>query len=117
MAQWDKDLTLPLLWLRLLLWHRFDLWHGNFCIPWMQPEKRKKKKICFPSCYLGPLRMKGMHIFRARRRRYTEGQPIAKEQGAGRQGKKKRGRGGRRRRRKGAGSLSNTPSKLTILPG
>ena len=45
-AQWVKDPTLPLLWLRSLLWHRFDSWPWNFCMlqGWPKQNKTKKKK-------------------------------------------------------------------------
>ena len=36
MAQWVKDLVLS------LLWCRFDPCPGNFCVLWVQPEKKKK---------------------------------------------------------------------------
>ena len=32
---------LSLLW--LLLWHRFDPWPRNFCMPQVQPKRKKKK--------------------------------------------------------------------------
>ena len=45
MAQWVKDPALPLLWLRLLLWCMFDPRPGSFCMLWVWPKKKKKKKI------------------------------------------------------------------------
>ena len=33
-----------LLWLGFNLWPSFDLWPRNFCMPWVQPGKKKKKK-------------------------------------------------------------------------
>ena len=39
------DLTLSLLWLKLLLWWGFDPWLRNFCMLWVQPKK-KKKEFC-----------------------------------------------------------------------
>ena len=44
MTQWIKDLTLSLLWLRLLLWRRFNPWPRNFHTPWVQPKQANKKK-------------------------------------------------------------------------
>ena len=43
MAQWIKD-PVSLLWLGSLLWHGSDLWPRNFCMPWAQPETKKKNK-------------------------------------------------------------------------
>lgn len=45
LAQWEKELALSLLWLRLLLWHWFSPWPRNFHLPWAQPKKKKKKKV------------------------------------------------------------------------
>ena len=45
MAQWVKDLALSLLWLWLQLWHRFDPRPGNFCMPWVWPQKMFPLKI------------------------------------------------------------------------
>ena len=44
-AQWVKDLALPLLWLRLLLWHGFDPWPGTpeCCGHW---GKKSIRRIC-----------------------------------------------------------------------
>ena len=44
MAQQVKDLVLSLLWLWLLLWCRFDPWPGNFCMPQVQPKKKKRER-------------------------------------------------------------------------
>ena len=43
MAQWVKDLALPLLWLGSLLWRWLDSWLGNFCMPqaWQNEQKPK----------------------------------------------------------------------------
>ena len=37
LAQGDKDLALPLLWLG------FDPWPRNFYMPWVRTKKKKKK--------------------------------------------------------------------------
>ena len=37
-AQWVKDLVLPLQQLRSLLWREFKLWPRNFCMSWVQPK-------------------------------------------------------------------------------
>ena len=50
MAQWVKDPALPLLWLWLLLWCRFDYWPWIICMLWVQPKKKKKKKIRLIDC-------------------------------------------------------------------
>ena len=42
-APWVKYLALSLLWLRWLLWRRFDPWIQNFCMPQVQPIKKKNK--------------------------------------------------------------------------
>ena len=39
MAQQVKDLTLSLLWLRVLLWCGFSLWPWNFHMLWAWPKK------------------------------------------------------------------------------
>ena len=44
MAQWLKDITLSLQWLRLLLWHEFHPWPGNFHMLWAWSKKREEKK-------------------------------------------------------------------------
>ena len=41
-AQQVKDPELPLLWCRSQLQLRFSPWPGNFCMPWVQPKKKKK---------------------------------------------------------------------------
>ena len=41
-----KDRALSLLWLGLLLWRGFVPWPGSFCMPWVQPKK--KRKLSFP---------------------------------------------------------------------
>ena len=38
MAQWVKGTVLSLLWLR------FDPWPWNFCMLWVGPKRKKKKK-------------------------------------------------------------------------
>ena len=43
-SQQVKNPALSLLSLGLLLWHGFDPWSRNFCLPWAQPKKKKKKK-------------------------------------------------------------------------
>ena len=45
MEQWVKDSVLSLQQLGLLLWLEFNLWLGNFCMPWVQPKKKKKKYL------------------------------------------------------------------------
>lgn len=45
MAQWGKDLSLPLLWLGWLLCHRFDPWPWNFCIWQAWPKTVTTTKI------------------------------------------------------------------------
>ena len=37
-------MALSLLWLRSLLWHGFNLWPKNFCMPRVQPKKKKKNQ-------------------------------------------------------------------------
>ena len=44
MAQQVKNLVLSLQWLWLQLWHGFGPWPGNFCMPWVQPKKKKGEK-------------------------------------------------------------------------
>ena len=44
MAQWIKDLTLPLQQLRSMLRLRLNLCPGNFCMLGIHPKKKKKKK-------------------------------------------------------------------------
>ena len=45
MAQWVKDLSLSLLWLRLRLWRVFDPWPRNFRMSqaWLPPKKGRFK--------------------------------------------------------------------------
>ena len=43
MAQQVKEPALLLLWLGSLLWHEFDPWPRNFCMPQVQPKKKRKK--------------------------------------------------------------------------
>ena len=43
--RWVKDPASSLQRFGLLLWHRFDPWSGNFHMPWVRPEKKKKKKV------------------------------------------------------------------------
>ena len=50
MAQWVKDLLLPLQWFRLLPWHRFDPWPRNFYMLQAQP-KQTNTGWCFPAPY------------------------------------------------------------------
>ena len=46
MAQWVKDLALPLLWLWLQLWCGFDPWPMNVHVPqYSKKKKRKKRKV------------------------------------------------------------------------
>ena len=54
-----EDSALSLQWLGLLLWHGFKPWPGNFCMPRMQPEGKKREKknknkshraSCYPPC-------------------------------------------------------------------
>ena len=49
MAQWVKDLVLPLLWLGWLLWWGFNPWPRNFCMPQLQPKKKKACNGLVPS--------------------------------------------------------------------
>ena len=46
MAQWVKDLSLPVLWLGLLLCLGFNPWPGDLCMlqAWPKIKKKKKKK-------------------------------------------------------------------------
>ena len=44
-AQWVKDLALPLQQLGSLLWHMFLYWPGNFHM--LQVQSKKKKKIAW----------------------------------------------------------------------
>ena len=41
-AQWVKDLALPLLWLWLPPWRSFDPWPWNLCMPQGQPKRKKQ---------------------------------------------------------------------------
>ena len=45
MAQWVKDPTLSLLWLRSFLRHGFDPWLGKFCMPQRFKPQPKQKTI------------------------------------------------------------------------
>ena len=45
MAQQVKNLVLSLQWLWLQLWHGFGPWPANFCMPWVQPKKKKRREI------------------------------------------------------------------------
>ena len=40
-----EDLALTRLGLWLLLWCGFDPWPRNLYMPWVQPKKKKKKKL------------------------------------------------------------------------
>ena len=47
MAQWVKDLVLPLQRIGSLLRLRFNLWPRNFCTPkvrWVQPKKEEDEE-------------------------------------------------------------------------
>ena len=43
-AEWVKDLALPLQWLRSLLWYGFDPWPRNIKKKKEKEKKRKKEK-------------------------------------------------------------------------
>ena len=45
LAQWVEDPALSQLWHRLQLQLGFDLWPGNLHTQWVQPLKKKKKKL------------------------------------------------------------------------
>ena len=44
-THWIKDPMLSLPCFRSLLWYGFDPWPGNFYVPWVQPKKKKKKRM------------------------------------------------------------------------
>lgn len=44
-AQQSGDPELSLLWLGVLSWCGFNPWLGNFYMPQVQPEKKKKKRL------------------------------------------------------------------------
>ena len=44
LEQWVGDLALLWLWCGLQVWLKFDPWPGNFHMPWVWPERKKRER-------------------------------------------------------------------------